>query len=214
MSVLVCSRRPLRDTLRSPRGQIAACGLPLPCVGRRRSAVLPVAAGVLILAAGCSASPASVALPKRAPAGTAVKSAAPALTPRQQVIAAYTGYTQALPEAESTQSAAQVRVMMAPYLSAGAIAALLRTFRATWRKHEISYGSPVSHIIRVTITGNRAVVDDCANDSRSGLENARTGSAVTATLGPSRVNLVTRLTRVRGRWLIGLQNVLLVPCTP
>jgi hypothetical protein len=214
MSVLVCSRRPLRDTPGFPRRQIAACGQPLLLAGRRRSAVLPVAAGVLILAAACSASPAGVALPKRAPAGTAVKSTAPPLTPRQQVIAAYTGYTQALPEAESTQSAAQVRSMMAPYLSAGAIAALLRTFRAAWQKHEISYGSPVSHIVRVTISGNRAVVDDCANDSRSGLEDARTGRAITATLGPSRVNLVTRLTRVRGRWLIGLQNVLLVPCAP
>jgi hypothetical protein len=176
--------------------------------------VLPVAAGVLILAAGCSASPASVALPKRASPRTAVGSAAPRLTPRQQVIAAYTGYTQALPEAESTQSAAQVRSLMAPYLSAGAIAALLRTFRAAWQKHEVSYGSPVTHVIRVTITGDRAVVDDCANDSHSGLENASTGRAITATLGPSRVNLVTKLTRVRGSWLIGLQNVLLVPCTP
>ena len=176
--------------------------------------MLPVAAGVLILATGCSASPASVALPKRASPGTAVKSAVPRLTPRQQVIAAYTGYTQALPEAESTQSAAQVRSMMAPYLSAGAVVALLRTFRAAWQKHEISYGSPVTHIIRVTITGNRAVVDDCANDSHSGLEDARTGQAITATLGPSRVNLVTRLARVRGSWQIGLQNVLLVPCAP
>jgi hypothetical protein len=176
--------------------------------------MLPVAAGFLILTAGCSASPASVALPRRSSPATAANAAAPRLTPRQQVIAAYTGYTQTLPEAESTRSAVQVRALMAPYLSASGIAALLRAFRAVWRKHEISYGRPVTHIMRVTITGSRAVVDDCANDSHSGLEDASTGRTITATLGSSRVNLVTSLIRVHGRWLIGMQNVLLVPCTP
>jgi hypothetical protein len=216
MSVLAPVRRPLRDTPGRPGGQLSQpAGQPLACPGRRRIAVLPVAAGVLILAAGCSAGPATVTLPRKSSPASAVKAAAlPRLTPRQQVIAAYTGYTQALPEAEASQSAARVRAMMSPYLSASAVTALLRAFRAAWRKHEISYGSPVTHIMRVTITGNRAVVDDCANDSHSGLENARTGQPIAASLGASRVNLVTRLVRVHARWLIGFQNVLLVPCSP
>jgi hypothetical protein len=218
MSLLVPARRPLRDPPGGPGGRVTPLvGPALSCPGRRPCAALPlaaVAAGALMLSAGCSAGQATVALPRKPSAtSAAAKAAPPPLTPRQQVIAAYTAYTLALPAAESTQSAARARAMMAPYLSPTAIAALLRAFRAVWKKGEVSYGAPATHVVRVTVTGRTAIVDDCSNDSHTGLEDARTGQPVTPA-GPSRVNLVTRLTQVHGRWLIGLQNVLLVPCTP
>jgi hypothetical protein len=185
------------------------------CGGTARSvllAAIPVAA-LLLAAAGCGGQ-ATVALPHKpaAPAGPAVL-AGPALSPRQQVVAAYTGYWQALGEALDTQNAGRAAAILAPYAAGARIPSLISGFETDWARGEVQYGGPVPHILSVQITGDHAAVHDCADFSRAGVQNARTGQVV-GSLGSSRVNMISTLVRTRGRWLVSNQVPVVSSCVP
>jgi hypothetical protein len=104
--------------------------------------------------------------------------------------------------------------LLAPYLDAATVVNATRAFRQAWAKDEVSYGQVVRHIIGVRIQGTAAWVHDCDNTSDAGLAYAGTGQIVPGTLGTAEDNLVTRLDLVRGHWVIGIQTIEDVPCTP
>jgi hypothetical protein len=180
------------------------------CGGTARSGLL---AALLLAAAGCGGQ-ASVALPHKpaAPAGPAVL-ADPSLSPRQQVVAAYVGYWQALGEALDTQNAGQAAAILAPHAAPATIPSLISGFETDWARGEVQYGGPVPHILSVQVTGDRAAVHDCADFSHAGVQNARTGQVV-GSLGSSRVNMISTLVRIRGRWLVSDQVPVVSSCVP
>jgi hypothetical protein len=179
------------------------------CGGTARSVLL---AALLLAAAGCGGQ-ATVALPHRSgPAGPAVL-ADPSLSPRQQVVAAYTGYWQALGEALDTQNAGRAAAILVPYAAAATIPSLISGFETEWARGEVQYGGPVPHILSVRITGSHAAVHDCADFSHAGVQNAKTGQVV-GSLGQSRVNMISTLVRTRGRWLVSNQVPVVSSCVP
>jgi hypothetical protein len=180
------------------------------CGGTARSVLV---AALLLAVAGCGGQ-ATVALPHKpaAPAGPAVL-AGPALSPQQQVVAAYTGYWQALGEALDTQNAGRAAAILAPYAAPATIPSLISGFETDWARGEVQYGGPVPHILSVLITGDHAAVHDCADFSHAGAQNARTGQVV-GSLGSPRVNMISTLVRTRGRWLVSNQVPVVSSCVP
>jgi hypothetical protein len=183
-----------------------------PRLGRLRSArAALLAAGLAPLVAACGGAAAQVQLPVKAVAATSAPSAALALTPRQQVVVAFTGYTAAMTAAFDSRSPSQVRQLLGPYLDQATISNAVRAFSQAWGQHEVSYGHAAHHIIGVTIHGAAAWVHDCDDTSGSGLAYS-TGQVVPGTLGSPHENLVTRLNLVSGHWLVGVQTIEDVPC--
>lgn len=165
--------------------------------------------------AGC-ASQTTVALPPKATAPAPVPSAALAGGPVSaagQVVAAYTGYWQALGQALDTRSAAQARAVLAPYAAPSIISSLIGGFETDWARGEIQYGAPVPHILSVRVTGDHAAVHDCADFSNAGVQSASTGQVIGG-LGNPRVNMISTLVRARGRWLVSSQVPVVLPCVP
>jgi hypothetical protein len=135
-------------------------------------------------------------------------------SPRQQVIAAYLGYTTAMTDAFNSRSPAQVRQLLAPYLDAATVHNAIRAFSQAWAKGEVTYGQVERHIIGVSIEGTAAWVHDCDNTSNSGLAYASTDQIVPGSLGIPHDNLVTKLNLVRGHWVVYVQTIEDVSCTP
>jgi hypothetical protein len=173
-----------------------------------------LAACLASLLAGCSGAGAQVQLPVKPAASAAAAPAAVTLTPRQQVMAAYTGYTSAMATSFDSRSPARVRQLLSPYLDAATIKNAIGAFSQAWARNEVSYGQVVQHIVGIKVQGAAAWVHDCDNASDSGLEYAATGQIVPGSLGISDENLVTRLNLVNGHWMIWVQTVEGVPCTP
>jgi len=171
-----------------------------------------VACTMPVLAA-CSGEPAWVQLPAKLAATTPAAAAAQVTaTPRQQVVAALTGYTAALGRAEQSRSVAVARRLLRPYLAASRIGGLVEAVRAIWARGDRFYGEDVLHIVGVRIDGHRAFVHDCDDTSGMGLEDAATGQAVPGSAGVQHADLVTRLDRVAGHWMVESQLPEGVPC--
>jgi hypothetical protein len=196
---------------------LRASGLPRRVVNRwagsTESACLAGLAGLVLAVAGCGTQ-ASVALPhKAAVQASPAAAAAPGQTVRDQVIAAYTGYWQALGQALDAQNAARARAILARYVPAASIPSLISGFETDWGQGEIQYGGPVSHIISVQVTGGRAAVHDCADFSNAGVQEASTGQVV-GSLGSPHVNLISTLVLAHGRWLVSNQVPVVLSCAP
>jgi hypothetical protein len=206
-SSLVAASHPSQRASALPRRVANRCARPAAWV----LGVMGLASAV----AGCGGQQA-VNLPQKAavqqdpPAAAA--SHAP-LTPRQQVVAAYTGYWQALGQALDTRSAPQARAILARHVPRASIPSLVSGFESDWARGEIQYGSPVPHIQSVHIDGSHAAVHDCADFSHAGLQDASTGQVI-GSLGDSRVNMISTLVRSHGRWLVSNQVPVVVPCVP
>ena len=179
---------------------------------------LATASGLATLAlaiAGCGGQ-APVALPAKSagPAGAPVVAATnPPMTTSQRVVAAYTGYWQALGQALDTRNAASARAVLAQYTTAASIPALISGFKTDWAHGEIQYGSPAPHILSVRVTGDHATVHDCADFSNAGVQSASTGQVI-GSLGSSRVNMISTLVRTHGRWLVSNQVPVVSTCNP
>jgi hypothetical protein len=192
-----------------------ASGLPRRVANRRAAAAcLAWLAGSVLAVAGCGGQ-ASVALPHKSapPTGVPVAVTDPPLTAREQVIAAYTGYWQALGQALDTQNAGRARAILAQYVPAASIPSLISSFEADWAQGEIQYGSPVPHILSVRITGSQAAVHDCTDLSNAGVQDARTGQVV-GSLGNPHVNLISTLVLTHGKWLVTNQVPVVLSCVP
>jgi hypothetical protein len=180
---------------------------------RRRGLLIGAAALVLALTA-CAGAAAQVQLPTK-PAVRPVPLVAPAvLTPRQQVLAALTGYAAALGQASKSRSKSAARKLLWPYVATSRIGGLVRTMSTIWARGETFYGADVLHISSVTIDGRRAFVHDCDDTSSMGLVNSQTGQIVPGSTGVQHDNLVTRLDLVRGHWVVEFQLIEDVPCAP
>ncbi len=210
MSQDSAARLPLLGAFVLRRGVAGRCRRPA-CLSLI-TALLP-GAGLLLAVAGCG-SQAPVALPHKS-AGTAapVALAAPPQSAQQQVIAAYSGYWQAVGQALDTQNAAKAGEILASHATAASIPLLIRGFETDWARGEVQYGAPVPHILSVRVSGNHAAVHDCADFSRAGVQNARTGQVV-GSLGSSRVNMISTLVRSHGRWLVSNQVPVVSSCVP
>jgi hypothetical protein len=154
------------------------------------------------------------AKPKLHAASAAAATVQRPLSARQQVIAAYLGYTTAMTDAFNSRSPAQVRHLLGPYLDTATVRNAVRAFSQVWARGEISYGQIERHIIGVSIEGTAAWVHDCDNTSNSGLAYATTDQIVPGSLGIRDDNVVTRLNLVHGHWVVGVQTVEDVSCTP
>jgi hypothetical protein len=187
---------------RSPRALLTS---------RRRAGIL--AAAIAPALAACNGTAAPVSLPPRSPSATPALSSTPApLSAQQQVIAAFTGYVEALGQAEKSRNAIEARELLRPYLASSRIAATVQTMSSFWASGEIFYGQDVLHIMSVSLKGATALVHDCDDTSGMGLENAATGRVVPGSAGIQHLNLVTRLDLVGGRWLVQVQVIEDVPC--
>jgi hypothetical protein len=166
---------------------------------------------------GCGGQPA-VALPHKA-AGPAQAPASPAalaggpVSVHDQVVAAYTGYWQALGQALDTRDAARARAILAPYATPALIPSLISGFETDWVRDEIQYGSPVPHILSVRVAGRRAAVHDCADFSNAGVQSVSTGQVI-GSLGNPRVNMISTLVLANGRWLVSDQVPVVLSCVP
>lgn len=169
----------------------------------------------MLAVTACGAQP-HVALPSRAPASAPVPSAALAGGPVSaagQVVAAYTGYWQALGQALDARNAARARTILAPYAAPVMIPSLISGFETEWAHGEVQYGGPVPHILSVRVSGARAAVHDCADFSNAGVQSASTGQVI-GSLGNPRVNMISTLVLTRGRWLVSNQVPVVLPCVP
>jgi hypothetical protein len=210
MSLDIAARLPLLGAFGLRRRVVGRCGRPA-CLALI-TALLP-GAGLALAVVGCGGQ-APVSLPHKSP-GTAVPVAltGPPQTEQQQVVAAYNGYWQALGQALDTQDAAKAGVILASHVTAASISSLIGGFETDWARGEVQYGAPVPHILSVRISGDHAAVHDCADFSRAGVQNARTGQVV-GSLGSSRVNMISTLVRTHGRWLVSNQVPVVSSCVP
>ena len=210
MSQDIAARLPLLGAFGLRRRVVGRCGRPA-CLALI-TALVP-GAGLALAVAGCGGQ-GPVSLPhKSSGAAVPVALTAPPQTPQQQVVAAYSGYWQALGQALDTQNAAKAGVILESHATAASISSLIRGFETDWARGEVQYGAPVPHILTVRITGNHAAVHDCADFSRTGVQNARTGQVV-GSLGSSRVNMISTLVRTHGRWLVSNQVPVVSSCVP
>jgi hypothetical protein len=172
--------------------------------GRRggRRLVIGLAAVAAAALTGCGTGAAHVALPvKPGHVHLAGAKAAPP-SARDLVVAAYEGYWRATSEALASRDPARASAIMASYVPGAAIPALVKGLKAIWARDEIGYGSPVSHILSVKITGRgTAAVHDCVDLSHTGFQNQQTGQVVGG-FGQSHDFLITTLALEHGRWLV------------
>jgi len=136
------------------------------------------------------------------------------VTPRQQVIAALSGYAAALGQAEQSRSGAEARQLLHPYLAANRIGGLVRAISTIWAGGNAFYGQDVPHVLTVRIKGRRALAHECDDTSGMGLENAASGQPVAGSSGVAHDNLVTRLELAGGHWLVESQLPQDGPCVP
>jgi hypothetical protein len=172
-------------------------------------------AALTMAVTACGGQP-DVTLPPKASASASLPSAALAggpVTAAGQVVAAYTGYWQALGQALDTQNPARARAALAPYVAPAMIPSLISGFQTDWARGEIQYGAPVPHILSVRVSGARAAVHDCADFSDAGVQSASTGQVI-GSLGNPRVNMISTLVLARGRWLVSNQVPVVLPCVP
>ena len=204
MSLLGSAGHPLQRAVGLPRRVANRCAGP---------ACLAWLAGLMLAVAGCGGQ-ASVALPHKTAAPAAPAAATnPPQTVRQQVIAAYTGYWQALGQALDAQNAGRARAILAQYMPGASIPSLISGLEADWAHGEIQYGAPVPHIMSVQIASGHAAVHDCADFSNAGVQDARTGQVV-GSLGNPHVNLISTLVFQHGRWLVSNQVPVVLSCVP
>ncbi len=164
--------------------------------------------------AGC-AGQADAGLPPKPGAAPAVAVlTAPQPGTRAQVLAAYTGYWQASSAAVDAGRAAPARALLARYLTAGVIPAVIAALRTDWADHAVSAGSPVMHILSIKITGGHALVHDCLDLSHAGLANARTGRVYPRSFGSAHANFYADLVRSNSGWLISNLVPVMAPCEP
>jgi hypothetical protein len=213
MTLVVAARHPLQGAFGLSRRVARRWGRPACLSGLATAGGL---ATVVLAIAGCGGQ-APVALPQKSatgPAGSPVVAATnPPMTTSQRVVAAYTGYWQALGQALDTRNAAGARAVLAQYTTAASIPALISGFKTDWAHGEIQYGSPVPHILSVRVTGDHATVHDCADFSNAGVQSASTGQVIGG-LGSPRVNMISTLVRTHGRWLVSNQVPVVSTCSP
>ena len=152
--------------------------------------------------AGCGAQAANVALPGKPARAHLAGAKAPPASPRGLVLDAYEGYWHATSEALASRDPARATAILAGFVPAHSVPALVRGLEGLWRRHEIGFGNPVFHIMSIKITGSgTAAVHDCLDLSHAGFQNEQTGQVVGG-FGQSHEFMITTLALEHGRWLV------------
>jgi len=168
-----------------------------------------VAAAVL---AACSSAPAAVKLPARpAPAHSAAPtsptpSTSPSVNAQAQVTAAWDAYVHAGVAADKSRNTARAHAILATAAAPSYIREIVGRMQADWKQHEITWGQPVDHVIKVSIVtvgaSQEAFVTDCMDDSGTGLANAKTGKHIAGTAGDKHAEVIGTLGYNGTRWLV------------
>jgi len=159
-------------------------------------------AGLATALTGCGTQATDVSLPVKPAHFRAAGAKAVTPTERDEVVAAYEGYWHATSAALASRDPAKAGAIMAGYIQRNAIPGFVRGLKAIWRRDEAGYGSPVFHILSVTVTGRvTAAVHDCLDLSHTGLQNQQTGQIVGGS-GQSHDFMITTLVSRHGRWLV------------
>lgn len=178
------------------------------------AAIIAVAGGFVIALSGCAGSVGQMRLPTKLATPPVAAISAPAMTPRQQVLAAVAGYTTALSQAESSRNAGVAGELLRPYLAAARIGGLVQAMSAIWARGETFNGHDVRHVLSVAVLGGHALVHDCDNTSGMALVDSASGQIVPGSTGTTRANFVTHLDCVSGHWLVQFQVLEDMPCVP
>jgi hypothetical protein len=194
------------------------------CHQRTGGALGLLAAAVLavVLAACGTSSPAAPsshqsprALSSPAPHASAPT---PAVTSKHAVENAYLAFWAISDRAEKTGNAAAAQAVLAPYVNPDYISDMISGMQAAWGKDEIGWGNGVDHIQKIIVAALNsgayvAQVQDCQDDSHSGLASAKTGDLIPGTLGSPHQELYSSLSLVKGHWLIDQVTYVNDTCT-
>jgi hypothetical protein len=115
------------------------------------------------------------------------------------VLATYTAFWKALPEA-SHLSGAPREAVLTQYLVNPALSKISGTLAAADAFHRTVYGEVVLRPLKVTVTGDQAEVRDCQDTSNSGIADLKTGNKVTR--GIPRALVITTLVFSGDSWRI------------
>lgn len=180
---------------------------------RVRACNLVTRAGVRVLAAmlistGCSGHSSGVTLPSSPPLTVPSRGSLPSSpsvspsppTPRDAVVAAYTGFFPAVDQALRAP-AEQIRAILGPYVAGDFLDFQVRQLVNQQAQHLEPWGRVIVHVTKVDIGQDQATVHDCQDASNAGLANAQTHELIPASRGTAHRNLTARLTLGGdGRW--------------
>jgi len=136
----------------------------------------------VLAAAGCSGGGGSGALPS-ASAGHASPSPSASATTwsstQQQVIAAYLGFWRALPNASRADSANNRLALLVPVATDPELSQLIAGLGRQHASGRRLYGTNVPRPLNVEVSGPRAVLRDCQDSHRAGIQDIKTGNRLT-----------------------------------
>ena len=99
--------------------------------------------------------------------------------PQRQVIGAYTAFWRALPEASRAKTADSRLGLLIPMTTDPELSQLVAGLGRQRASGRALYGTNVPRPIHVDINGTRAVVRDCQDSHRAGIEDVKTGAHLT-----------------------------------
>jgi hypothetical protein len=167
-----------------------------------------VSAAVLALMTGCGVSHAPAAAVSRA---TVSPPASPA-SALAAVIAAYTALWPAGQRADIAP-AAQRQAILAPVATGAELTGMLSAIAADANADQVSWGQPVLHPYDVTVDGTTATLQDCQDETQTGMMNQVTGEKLTH--GGPKVHFDATLDLgADGAWRVAELTLSSQPCLP
>ena len=153
-----------------------------------------------MLLAGCTASGSGASTsPPATTSGLTTPSQSPTPTPESVVLATYSAFWKALPQA-SYMTGAPREAVLTRYLVNPALSKVSGTLAAADAFHRAVYGQVVLRPLAVSVTGTQAEVKDCQDTSDSGIVDLKTGNKVT--VGIPRALVITTLVYAGDSWRI------------
>ena len=164
----------------------------------RVAAALAVAA---VLLAGCTANGSGASTrPPTTASGLTTPSQSPTPTAESVVLATYTAFWKALPEASRLSGAPRTAVLT-QYLVNPALSKISGTLAAQDAFHKALYGENVPRPTVVRMDGSSADVRDCQDSSRAGVEDLKTLQKLNVGV-PRNLVMSTLLRSPDGQWRI------------
>ena len=158
-----------------------------------------------LLSGGCGGHDPRNTLPSNTPVGGAPGSSAPSLspstaTPKDAVVAAYTGFFSAVSQALQSPPE-RTRTIVQGYASGSYLDFEIRQVVDHQARHLEPWGKAVVHVTDVELNQGTAKVHDCQDASNAGLADARTHQLVPQSRGTAHRNLIAEMTLGGdGRW--------------
>ena len=171
---------------------------------RARGAVIGAFVGAVAIS-GCASGggkPAAHDSPVPSISSPTATSATPSLSAEQlAVVRAYDSFWSALPDASKLPSDARRLAALQPVATDPEISQLIATLHQQWQKHRVLYGAHVAHVRAVTISSDKAELNDCQDASGAGIATA---SGRKITVGVKRNPVVATLLLRGGVWKVSV----------